>query len=105
MTPRRQHHYQPTDRESTLDPAGSLSADFAFAGRDPEQFHTCSAFPELRFVFENSQTKLLARLRWQWNHVLQYNTSFSPFSAISFWKRSTILSRRVITAFTSSLVR
>jgi hypothetical protein len=30
---------------------------------------------------------------------------FSPFSAISFWNCSTILSRRAITAFTSSLFR
>jgi len=37
--------------------------------------------------------------------VIQYSTSFSPFSAISFWKYATILSRRAITPFTSSLVR
>src|SRR4029077_12574737 len=39
------------------------------------------------------------------SQIIQYSTSFSPFSAIIFWNCATILSRRAITAFTSSLVR
>src|SRR4029077_4714228 len=39
------------------------------------------------------------------SQVFQYSTSLSPFSAIIFWNCATILSRRAITAFTSSLVR
>jgi len=36
--------------------------------------------------------------------TVQYSTSFSLFGDI-FWNCATILSRRAITAFTSSLVR
>ena len=40
-----------------------------------------------------------------WRIRIQYSTSFSPFSEIIFWNCATILSRRAITAFTSSLLR
>ena len=39
------------------------------------------------------------------SRMIQYSTSFSPFSEISFWNCVTILSRRAITALTSFLVR
>ena len=37
--------------------------------------------------------------------LIQYSTSFSPLSEISFWNCATTLSRRAITALISSLVR
>jgi hypothetical protein len=39
------------------------------------------------------------------SRMIQYSTSFSPFSEISFSSCATILSRRAITTLTSSILR
>ena len=67
-------------------------------------FFTGKIVREERIDLETEKSKLHPGAQFRESHDSN-STSFSPFSEISFSNCVTIVSRRAITAFTSSLVR